>query len=64
MRLACEKRKDLVLHRRAWAAFSSCGFYSSAAYMQLEFGKSAASIRVRLLIKCSFYTRLYGINFS
>ena len=28
--------------------------------MQLEFGESAASIRVRLLIKCGFYTRLYG----
>ena len=40
--------------------FSSCGFYWSAAYVQLEFGESAASIRVRLLIKCGFYTRLYG----
>ena len=28
--------------------------------MQVEFGESAASIRVRLLIKCRFYTRLYG----
>ena len=27
---------------------------------QLELGESAASIRVRLLIKCGFYTRLYG----
>ena len=46
-------------------------FRESAAYVQLEFGESAAdvqldfvgaaSIRVQLLIKCSFYTRLYGI---
>ena len=28
--------------------------------MHLEFGESAASIRVRLLVKCGFYTRLYG----
>ena len=42
-------------------SFSSCGFYSSAAYVQLEFGESAASIRVRLLIKCGLYTRLYGL---
>ena len=40
--------------------FSSCGFHSSAVYVQLEFGESAASIWVRLLIKCGFYTRLYG----
>ena len=40
--------------------FPSCGFYSSAAYVQLKFRESAASIRVRLLIKCGFYTRLYG----
>ena len=41
--------------------FSSHGFYLSVSYVKLEFGESAASIRVRLLIKCSFYTRLYGI---
>ena len=37
-------------------------FYSSVAYghVQLEFGESAASIPVRLLIKCGFCTRLYG----
>ena len=29
--------------------FSSRGFYLSAAYVQCEFGESAASIRVRLL---------------
>ena len=40
--------------------YSSRGFYTSAAYVQLEFGESAASIRVRLLIKCGFCTRLYG----
>ena len=40
--------------------FLSCGFKTSAAYVQLEFGESAASIGVRLLIKCDFYTRLYG----
>ena len=40
--------------------FSSRGFYLSVAYVQCEFGESAASIRVRLLIKCGFYTRLYG----
>ena len=42
--------------------FSSCSFYTSAAYVQLEFGESAASIRVRLLIKCGFYTRLFGMQ--
>ena len=46
------------------AAFSSCSFYKSAAYVQLEFGESAASIWVRLLIKCGFYTRLYGTKSS
>ena len=35
----------------------------SAAYVQLELRESAASIRVRLLIKCGFYTRLYGMLF-
>ena len=42
--------------------FSSCGFYRSAANVQFEFGGSAASIRVQLLIKCGFYTRRYGIQ--
>ena len=49
--------EDLVQHRRHKTAFF-CGFCSSAAYVQLEFGESATSIRVRLLIKCGFYTRL------
>ena len=31
--------------------FLSCGFYLSAAYVQLEFGESATSIRVRLLFR-------------
>ena len=39
--------------------FSSHGFYLSAAYVQLQFGESAASIWVWPLIKCSFYTRLH-----
>ena len=30
--------------------------------MQLELRESAASIRERLLIKCGFYARLYGIQ--
>ena len=38
---------------------SSRGFYLSAAYVQLELGEST-SMRVRLLIKCGFYTRLNG----
>ena len=42
--------------------FSSCGFYFNAAYEQLEFGENAASIRVRLLIKCGIYTRLKGLG--
>ena len=43
--------------------FSNSGFYLSVAHVQLEFGESAASNQVRLLIKCGFYTRLYGIGF-
>ena len=34
--------------------FSSCGFCLGVANVQLEFGESTASIRVRLLIKCGF----------
>ena len=34
------------------------------AYVQLAFGESAASIRVWLVIKCGFYTRLYGMCMS
>ena len=44
-----------------------CRFFRAAAssrvcsaYVQLEFEESAACIRVRLLIKCGFYTRHYG----
>ena len=39
---------------------AAASIYTSAAYVQLEFGESTASIRVRLLIKCGFYTRLYS----
>ena len=40
-------------------SFWSCGFYSNAAYVQLEFGESAACIRVRLLIQVQLlYTTL------
>ena len=37
---------------------SSRGFYSSEAYMHLEFGESAASNQ----LECVIYTRLYGIS--
>ena len=36
--------------------FSSCGFYLSAVYVQLEFGERVASIRVRLLRPCAFFS--------
>ena len=39
--------------------FSSCGFYLSATYVQLEFGESAAPNQVRLL-----YTTLRWLFFS
>ena len=37
--------------------FSSCGFYLSAAFVQLEFGESAASIQVQLLYRTSQYLK-------
>ena len=39
--------------------FSSRGFYLSAAYMPLEFGETAACIRMWLLNKCDFYAQLH-----
>ena len=42
-------RYDLVRHCNTRSLFSSCGFYASAAYVQPEFGESAATNQVRLL---------------
>ena len=34
----------------------------SAAYAQLQFGKNVATIRVKRLIKCNFYTHLHSAS--
>ena len=34
--------------------------FLNVAYVQFDFGESATCMEVRLLIKCGFYTRLYG----
>ena len=55
----------LSLHRRHSAAFFELRLLSAARVL-LEFGEREASIRVRLLIKCGFYTRftVYGSAFE
>ena len=40
--------------------FSTCGFYSSAAFVQLAFGESAASIQLRVLHTTLRYLDLSG----
>ena len=40
--------------------YRSLEFYSKVTKVQLRFAKDAASIWMRLLIKCDFYTQIYG----